>query len=91
VLFYKILFNSANKIEISTYYKDIKADYRGTAKGHLTLIPQLYTDSTTTVAYMNNYVSYLNTKIIEMLLHKDLFQKDLTVLADIKKNVLRQM
>jgi hypothetical protein len=83
LIFYNINIDSQAIVSITNkIYKDVKADYRGPIKGHITIKPFLFTDRTLAQQYMNDYISTLKNKV---MLHPtlDFLVRDLRDLIDI--------
>ncbi len=79
MIFYSI--KTSDKI-----YKDVKADYRGPLKGHITIKPFLFTDRRLANQHMNDYISQLRSKI---MLNTKQFNKDIDTLEEIKNKAFK--
>lgn len=81
------LFFLENTIKILKFYRDMKADFYGPARGHFTLIPYLFSDYFIAHQHMNTYTSILKTIIKDeniTISDRKLLIDDLTRLETIK-------
>jgi len=81
VILYAFISDS-DGIRLIKFYRDMKADYRGTNKGHLTLKPYLSTNLKIARDYMHNYITSLTQKISEYPKYKDILMRDSKRLQD---------
>lgn len=65
-LFYQFLIDKDFNITLQRYNKDVKANYRGISKGHLTIIPGLTRNSKKMINYINDIITFLNTKKLQL-------------------------
>ena len=67
LLFYTLFSNSNGQIEIGKIYRDIKADYKGTSRGHITLKPFIFRDYKLVKQHMNDYITTLTEKALSTM------------------------
>ena len=97
VILYKLIIDKNFNISIVNLYKDIKSNYRGISKGHITIIPDISTNQTILNKYINDMTTYLNDKARDHpTLNKDLIdfrgkilniknKKNLSILEKLKE------
>lgn len=89
IFFYKFLCDLQQDVVIEKVYRDIKADYRGSATGHLTLMPGVSTEKKIALKYTNNNISLLKAKQKKLIDNneKSIIQNEIELLTEIHKNI----
>jgi hypothetical protein len=63
LLLYTLSSNYDGIVEIDKFYRDVKADFKGPSKGHITVKPFIFRDLKLANKHMNDYTSHLTTII----------------------------